>query len=799
AASPTTAPSPTAAADLADAAGRPRFGRAELERLAAGDIAELFGPGFGALSGRRRLTRLPEPPLLLVDRVTAIDAVPASMGTGIIWTETDVVPQAWYLDAAGRMPAGLMIEAGQADLLLISWLGVDLLHQGDRVYRLLGCELTYHASPVAAGATLRYEIHVDGHAEHDGVRLFFFHYDCYSGGQLVMTVRSGQAGFFTDEELAGGGGLRWEPDDDPPNEPLPDRPIATTDRRRFDADAVRAFAEGRPADCFGQAWTVTRAHSRSPRIDVGQMLLLGTIAEFDRTGGAWGRGYLRAEAAVSPDDWYFAGHFTNDPCMPGTLMFQGGLQAMAFYLTALGYTIERDGWRFEPVKEHRTILRCRGQVVPGSERIVYEVIVRGLSAEPFPTLYADVLGTVDGVKAFHAQRAALRLVPDWPIADAPVLSTKDNAVTVEGVRQDYRALIACAQGPMAQAMGPAYGRFDVTGLRAPRLPGPPYHFMSRIAEIDGAFGAMRTGTTVTAEYDVPADAWYFAEGGTGTMPFAVLMEVVLQPCGWLAMYLGSVLDSDAPLLFRNLDGTGTVYHEVGPGTKTLRTRVECRDISRYGSMIIESFAVTCSALGGPSDGRTVFTLDTVFGFFPPEAFAEQTGLPSAEADLARLREPANVSIDLTSRPGLPGPMLVMLDRVTGYLPDGGSHGLGWLRAEKDVDAGDWYFKAHFLQDPVQPGSLGIQAICNLLMWYLSERAGPARLRFEPIRTGHPVTWKYRGQVLPTDRRVIVELDITGYGTDERGRYATANGWLWVDGRRIYHVSGLGMRVVPGDG
>jgi 3-hydroxymyristoyl/3-hydroxydecanoyl-(acyl carrier protein) dehydratase len=147
-------------------------------------------------------------------------------------------------------------------------------------------------------------------------------------------------------------------------------------------------------------------------------------------------------------------------------------------------------------------------------------------------------------------------------------------------------------------------------------------------------------------------------------------------------------------------------------------------------------------------------------------------------------------------------MLIMFDRITGYRPDGGSHGLGWLRAEKDVDAADWYFKAHFFQDPVQPGSLGVQAICSLLMWYLIERdaaAGLSHPRFEPIRTGQPVAWKYRGQVLPTDDRVTVELDITGYSTDERGRYATADGWLWVDGRRIYHVSGLGIRVIPGSG
>ncbi|GIJ60339.1 beta-ketoacyl synthase N-terminal-like domain-containing protein [Virgisporangium aurantiacum] len=791
------------------ARGGPPFDRADLERLAAGHLADLFGPRFAALDGRRRLTRLPTPPMLLVDRVTAIDAEQLSMGTGTIRTETDVTADAWYLDSAGRMPAGLMVEAGQADLLLISWLGVDLQHGGDRTYRLLGCELTYHASPAAAGETLRYEIHVDGHAEHDGVRLFFFHYDCYVGDQVRMTVRDGQAGFFTDAELADTAGLQWDPGVDPPTGPPPDPPVAGVHRRRFDRDAVRALADGRPADCFGPQWTVTKAHVRSPRIDTGRMLLLDTVPHLDPGGGPWGRGYLRAETPVASDDWYFDGHFTNDPCMPGTLMFQGGVQAMSFYLAALGYTIERDGWRFEPVPDEPTVLRCRGQVAPGSRRVTYEVFVRELRAGPYPTLYADVLGTVDGVKAFHAQRAGVRLVPDWPLAqrkDTPS-NTEDGGIVVGGVVQDHSALLACARGPMARAMGEAYRRFDVAGRRAPRLPGPPYHVMTRIVAVDGEFGGMGTGAAVTAEYDVPGDAWYLTENGAATMPVAVLMEVALQPCGWLAMYLGSVLDSDEALLFRNLDGTGTLRREVLPGTRTLRTRVENREISRYGGMIIESFSVTCTAVGGPADGETVFDLETVFGFFPPAAFVDQPGLPPTAADRARLTQPG-VGVDLSGRPAryfggtarLPGPRLVMLDRVTGYVADGGTHGLGWLRADKDVDADDWYFKAHFFQDPVQPGSLGVQAMCSLLQWYLLERnadAGLARPRFEPVRTGHPVTWKYRGQVVPTDTRLTVELDVTAFGTDERGRYATADGWLWVDGRRIYHVAGLGMRVVAG--
>ena len=149
---------------------------------------------------------------------------------------------------------------------------------------------------------------------------------------------------------------------------------------------------------------------------------------------------------------------------------------------------------------------------------------------------------------------------------------------------------------------------------------------------------------------------------------------------------------------------------------------------------------------------------------------------------------------------LAGPMLLMLDRITGYWPGGGAAGLGRLRAEKDVDPGEWFFRAHFFQDPVQPGSLGVEAMCQLLQWYLIERemtAGLRNPRFEPVLPGQPVTWKYRGQVVPASERISIEMEITAQGADDRGRYAIGTGWLWVDGLRIYQVHGLGMRVVPG--
>ncbi|MDT0609142.1 polyketide synthase [Streptomyces lancefieldiae] len=827
---PVTPPAPAPRRSAPAPRPGPSFDRAQLEHLASGRISALFGPAFAAQDAYAVQTRMPEPPMLLADRVTGIDAEPAALlgpapanPRGTIWTETDVRLDSWYLDSTGRMPCGLMVEAGQADLLLISWLGIDLLTRGERAYRLLGCELTYHGSPPRAGETLCYEIHIDGHAEHDGVRLFFFHYDCRVDGELRLSVRNGRAGFFTREELARSAGVQGDPADGPPGPDLPtDPPAVRCAYDTFDADRVRAFSQGRPADCFGPGWERAAAHVRSPRIDGGRLRLLHEITAFDPAGGPWGRGYLRAETPVAPDDWFFDGHFKNDPCMPGTLMLQGGMQAMAFYLAAMGFTISRDGWRFEPVDGAPSTAECRGQATPSSRRIVYEVFVRGVSAGPVPTLYADVLGTVDGCRAFRGRNVGLRLVPDWPLthwrqlgppaqqADGtpvPVASLgglvghrEPRAVAaVDGFAFDYSSLLACAWGRPSEAFGPAYERFDGT-RRSARLPGPPYHFMSRVAAVEGPPNGMREGSRVIAEYDVPDRAWYFEQNDGRTMPFAVLMEIALQPCGWLATYVGSALTSDVDLLFRNLDGCGTVTGEVTPATRTVRTRAELTSVSRVGDMIIESFTVRCSA-----DGQQVFELSTVFGFFPYSAFELQAGLPVPAAERAGLTAPCDHTVDLTTRPArcfegparLPGPMLLMLDRVTGYWPDAGRAGLGRLRSEKDVDAGEWFFKAHFFQDPVQPGSLGIEAMCRLLQYYMIERGltdGIPASRFEPVMLGQEVTWKYRGQITPETRLIRVDMEILDVGEEPGGRWATAEATLWGDETCVYRAQGIGMRV-----
>lgn len=784
----------------------PRFDRADLEHLASHKISDRFGPAFAVQDDFPRQVRMPEPPLLLCDRVTGIDAEPTSMTTGTIWTETDVESGDWYLHQ-DHMPAGVMIESGQADLLLISWLGADFENRGARVYRLLGCELTYHGGLPTVGDTLKYDIHVDGHAKQGDQRLFFFHYDCRVDGEIRLSVREGQAGFFSDEELANSGGILWTPEtgEHDANARL-DSPVLPLEHTSFDRAAIEAFSMGHPVDCFGESFAVTEAHTRTPRISNEDMLFLERVTHLDHTGGPWGRGYLRAEDDISPDDWFFDGHFKDDPCMPGTLMLEGCLQAMAFYMTSLGYTLIRDGWRFEPVPGIPYALKCRGQCTPKSRMLVYEVFVEEVHDGPIPTVYADVLCTIDGLGAFHARRVGLQLVPGWPLDEShPMLEgyvePKPVATMEDGFPFDYKSLLACAWGKPSEAFGEPYRVFDHV-KKVARLPGPPYLFLSRVTNVSEPFGGFKPGVKIAVEYDLPEDAWYFWENAHPTMPFAVLLEAALQPCGWLASYVGSALSTDEELFFRNLDGTGTLHVELLPTSGTLRTEVEITGISNAGGMIIESFLVTCWI-----DDVRVYDLKTVFGFFPGVALANQLGIPPKPEELAAVKA-SNTRIDLRSRPAkyfdgplsLPQPMLLMCDRIVGWWPDGGAHGLGRVIGEKDVNPREWFFASHFFQDPVQPGSLGIENLLQVIMWTAIEKGlheGMADPHFEPILLGAPHVWKYRGQVVPKNSVIRAEIEIQSVGEDDRGRTIVAHAYLWADELRIYEAIDLGVRVVDG--
>jgi len=110
-----------------------------------------------------------------------------------------------------------------------------------------------------------------------------------------------------------------------------------------------------------------------------------------------------------------------------------------------------------------------------------------------------------------------------------------------------------------------------------------------------------------------------------------------------------------------------------------------------------------------------------------------------------------------------------------------------------VDPDEWFFKAHFYQDPVCPGSLGLESFLQLLKVVAAERWGvTADSRFETMAHGEEHRWNYRGQIIPTNHRVEIEAVITA--VDDQIRILKADGLLSVDGKIIYQMKDFALRL-----
>ena len=136
------------------------------------------------------------------------------------------------------------------------------------------------------------------------------------------------------------------------------------------------------------------------------------------------------------------------------------------------------------------------------------------------------------------------------------------------------------------------------------------------------------------------------------------------------------------------------------------------------------------------------------------------------------------------RARLPLPPMLMLDRITHISADGGPHGLGQVVAELDVRPDLWFFQCHFDGDPVMPGCLGLDAMWQLVGFFLCWRGGLGRGR--ALGVGEV---KFTGQVLPTASLVTYTVDLKRVVL-RRLQMGIADATLAVDGRCIYTATDL---------
>lgn len=133
---------------------------------------------------------------------------------------------------------------------------------------------------------------------------------------------------------------------------------------------------------------------------------------------------------------------------------------------------------------------------------------------------------------------------------------------------------------------------------------------------------------------------------------------------------------------------------------------------------------------------------------------------------------------------LPSDNMLMVDRITNITTDTGEYGKGEVTAELDITPDLWFFDCHFKNDPVMPGCLGLDAMWQLVGFFLGWKGNPGRGR--ALGAGEI---KFTGQILPSSSKVVYQLDLKRV-IERKLVMGIADGTVAVDGEVIYTAKDL---------
>ncbi len=791
------------------------FTQEDLREFAYGSIAKVFGEKYSIIDSYRRRTMLPMEPYLLVSRVTGLKGERGKFEPSTMQTEYDIPHDAWFTTDR-QIPWAVSVESGQCDLLLISYLGIDFQAKGDLVYRLLDCTLTFVDDLPFEGQTLRYDISINSFVRNGDNLLFFFSYRCYVHDRLVLKMDGGCAGYFKDDELETGSGVVYKKSEIEARQHAVKRhfvPLLNTEKTSFSKEDLKHLIHGAPEKCFDDISYFANGRNPSLCLPPEKILMLDRIVSVDLKGGAYGLGYIVAEKDLSTEDWFFPCHFRDDEVLAGSLQAEGGGNLLRFFMLMLGLQRLTKDARYQPIFDLPQKVRCRKQVVPGKDtKLIYKLEIKEIGLTPNPYVIGDLEIISNDIITVHFENLGLQLREKDNPRYLEVAKANNTPSQRTDVLLDEKAIEEFALGDMSKAFGKDFDIYE--GRTSSRQPNTDLQVISRILSIDGTRGDFSKPSTCIAEYDVPEKVWYYEQNSTQTLPYSILMEIALQPCGLMGAYLGSTLQfPDKDLYFRNLDGDGEMFDlpaETDFRGKTIRNKATLKSSVALGGTVIQNYTFECSV-----DGHVFYAGKSSFGFFPGEALASQVGLDNGkdipswyEAQNLQPKDYMQIKLDslygkmkLYKAPAgkphyrLAEDQLNLIDNLR-IVKNGGEHGKGYVHATRFMQPYDWFFTCHFYTDPVMPGSLGVEAMLQALQVFaLQQDLGKNFVSPKFVQLpNHQTKWKYRGQIFRHVEKMHLEIHIKSI--EKRGDVLAIIGdaFLWNEGMRIYQVTDLALGI-----
>ena len=135
----------------------------------------------------------------------------------------------------------------------------------------------------------------------------------------------------------------------------------------------------------------------------------------------------------------------------------------------------------------------------------------------------------------------------------------------------------------------------------------------------------------------------------------------------------------------------------------------------------------------------------------------------------------------------------------GWGKTGAKDGKDIIFANKENKAQEWFYRCHFYQDPVMPGSLGIEAVLQSLAVYAIEAGlvkSTAQDQFVPS-TNVPMVWKYRGQLTPTNKMIYLEIQVHTIRAVDGQLSLVGDAKVWADATQIYEIKGAAINWIAG--
>ncbi|MDR2519896.1 MAG: hypothetical protein LBC69_02400 [Eubacteriaceae bacterium] len=364
---------------------------------------------------------------------------------------------------------------------------------------------------------------------------------------------------------------------------------------------------------------------------------------------------------------------------------------------------------------------------------------------------------------------------------------------------DRDQIITMTRDSMSAVLGPQYETVDSYKIRA-RMPLPPFLFVSRITAIDAEFGELKPAS-IEFEYDITEES-LFAEQSNVSY---ILLTESAQIGIFLVAYMGIDEISGGTLRFRIVDTNATLHSDIPEIGQTFRGVYKITSFLKSGgsTLVISTYNVYV-------DDRLVLTLNGIGGFFTEKDLSAGRGIveapkrnavpfvkkairsvpiqkvertaytddelndyyrgdferfiPEFDMDLVKNSiddyiDPRDPEFQEFIRANLP--KVKLLDRIIQVDAQGGEFGYGEIIAECDIDEDYWAFKVHFLNDPIFPGSLLMEAIVQaefFMFMHTGYVLKAKNRRVYPIMK-RTIKSSFRGQIRPTKSTITYKITI----------------------------------------